>query len=595
MQKFGTLQRFLLVYLLLHVAGVLLFLLVVSPWFSRQLREQVQQRLEAVAVPVQQFLANSNPTLDQPQIHQQLSQISRQMQLRITLIATEGKVIYDSEGNPEQMENHANRPEIVRASVAEKGIDVRYSQSAGRDMMYLALAVENPQNQQRTGFLRVSIDQSQVEALTGRMQQFIWMFAVGLAAIAGAGMWLFAHINFRPLGEFSAAARRIAAGQYEAVPLALTRRDEWRNLSEAFRFMQQEITNRETRLTENSQRLEAVLSSMIEGVIAIDSTGTVMLANEAACHILDLEKKNFIGRKLLELVRIPPLRQAIEKTQLQRTFSQVEFQTLGELRKTVSARVSSLARDPLPGVAIVLHDVTELRQLESMRRDFVANVSHELKTPLASIKAYAETLRMGALHDEGHNVKFLQMIETQADLLNEQVQDLLRLARVESGQAVFEITNVRVETLCQQVGELHESEAKSRQVTLAVEPIEPSLFARADRDGMVTMLSNLVTNAIRYTPAGGRVTVRAFAQNNSAVLEVTDTGIGIAPEHQSRVFERFYRVDRARSREAGGTGLGLSIVKHLAQALGGGVHLESQIGKGSTFRIVLPLGVEAKS
>lgn len=590
MQQFGTLHRFLLVYFVLHIAGVLLFLLVVSPWLNSQLLEQTQRRLEAVAITLQQFLATTDPAMSSTQTHSQLTASAQQMQLRITLVDAVGKVLYDSEGNTQEMPNHANRPEIVRAGVSGQGIDIRTSQTSGRPMMYLAVAVDDAQTKARTGFVRVAVDQKFTSDITGRMQQFIWLFALGLAALAGAAMWTFGFQNFQPLSEFSAAARRIAAGQYESVPLALTRRDEWRNLSEAFRYMQQEITTREARLLENSQRLEAVLSSMIEGVIAIDSTGTVMLANEAACEILDLEQQNFVGRKLLELVRIPPLRQSIEKTQLQRTFSKVEFQTIGETRKTVSARVSSLARDPLPGVAIVLHDVTELRQLESMRRDFVANVSHELKTPLASIKAYAETLRMGAINDADNNLKFLQMIETQADLLNEQVQDLLRLARVESGQAVFEIVNVNVELLCQQAVELHLAEAKSRQVKLSLAAIPRELFARADRDGMVTMLSNLITNAIRYTPAGGEVTIRAFAQDNSAVMEVRDTGIGIAAEHQSRVFERFYRVDRARSREAGGTGLGLSIVKHLAQALGGGVHLESQLGKGSVFRIVLPLG-----
>ncbi|HMP78952.1 MAG TPA: ATP-binding protein, partial [Pirellulaceae bacterium] len=250
---------------------------------------------------------------------------------------------------------------------------------------------------------------------------------------------------------------------------------------------------------------------------------------------------------------------------------------------------SSLAPDPQPGVAIVLHDVTELRQLEAVRRDFVANVSHELKTPLASIKAYAETLRLGALYDQDKNQEFLQQIEHQAQLLDAQIHDLLRLAKVESGQAVFDIANLAVFPLCQHAVHTHAAEARARGVSLILEKIPEELKVKADADGVTTILNNLITNAIRYTPSGGTVRVSAKAQEDAVMLEVHDTGIGIAPEHQRRIFERFYRVDRARSREAGGTGLGLSIVKHLCQSLGGSVHLTSQPGKGSTFRVQLPL------
>lgn len=237
---------------------------------------------------------------------------------------------------------------------------------------------------------------------------------------------------------------------------------------------------------------------------------------------------------------------------------------------------------------MVLHDITELRRLENLRREFVANVSHELKTPLASITAYAETLRLGAMDDRENNMRFLVRIEDQAERLHQLILDMLQIARVESGEEAFDITQVlirrRVDGCCARNLE----PAQRKQIDLSIEAPEEDLTVLADEDGLDTILDNLIGNAIKYTPEGGRVYVRWRDNNDYVELEVQDTGVGIAPEHQTRVFERFYRVDKARSRELGGTGLGLSIVKHLCQAFGGSVTLKSVEGEGCTFRIRLP-------
>ncbi len=596
MKSSRALRKFAFTYLLLHVAAVLLFLMVVTPWLNRHLTNQLDQRMHAVAVLLRSQLMSLPEPLDSTQVQLIIQELADATQLRMTVIKPDGTVLADSHASQldrslGDLDNHLDRPEIARAAASHDiGTDRRMSKTLGIAMSYLAAPI--PRSDDPTairGFVRVAVAQSEVDRVLQDWQRFVWMFAFLLAITAAVAMWIFTYREIQPLGEFSVAARRVAAGQYDAVPLVLGRRDEWRNLAEAFHHMQHELAARENRLVENSQRLEAVLSSMIEGVVALDPVGTVMLANEAACRILGVEQHQLLGRKLLELVRIPPLRQAIEKTQLQRTFSKVEYQTYDDPQRTISARVSSLAPDPQPGVAIVLHDVTELRQLEAVRRDFVANVSHELKTPLASIKAYAETLRLGALHDQEKNLEFLGQIEHQAQLLDAQIHDLLRLAKVESGQAVFDIVSLPVLPLCQHAVQTHAAEAKARGIHLVLSEMGPELKVKADADGITTILNNLITNAIRYTPSGGTVTVSAAARDNSVILEVHDTGIGIAPEHQRRIFERFYRVDRARSREAGGTGLGLSIVKHLCQSLGGSVHVASQLGKGSTFRVQLPL------
>jgi two-component system phosphate regulon sensor histidine kinase PhoR len=304
--------------------------------------------------------------------------------------------------------------------------------------------------------------------------------------------------------------------------------------------------------------------------------------------MLSFHREKLVGRPLAEVVRIPELSQAIEKSQQERTFSKTEFKTIGDTSRTLKARVSMLADDDKPGIAVVLHDVTELRQLETMRQDFVANVSHELKTPLASIKAYAETLRMGAINDQERNVQFLEQIEFQADTLNQQIQDLLQLARVESGEKTFSISDIDINLICETLHRQFLDAAVGRQLELHLQLAQPSPMARCDAEAIETVVKNLIVNAIHYTPEGGRVSISTSVEGSWVVISVIDTGIGIATEQQSRVFERFYRVDKARSRDMGGTGLGLAIVKHLTQAFGGSVTLESQLGKGSKFHVRLP-------
>jgi two-component system phosphate regulon sensor histidine kinase PhoR len=257
-------------------------------------------------------------------------------------------------------------------------------------------------------------------------------------------------------------------------------------------------------------------------------------------------------------------------------------------RRFLSIGATRLPGDPCPGVVLVLHDLTELRRLESLRREFVANVSHELKTPLASIQAYAETLRLGAVNDPKHNVQFVRRIEEQAGRLHELIRDMLQIARIESGKELFHIDDVPVAEIMREAAGDFLFAAENKAIQLVVEPLDGSICVRADIEGLRTILTNLIDNAIKYTPSQGRVVARAHADDAAVTIEVQDTGIGIAPEDQARVFERFYRADKARTREHGGTGLGLSIVKHLALAFGGQVEVESQPGVGSTFRVRLP-------
>ena len=506
-------------------------------------------------------------------------------------------MIADSETGTQDIGPHADRPEIVAATTNSPGFSERYSQTLKIPMMYLAVPHENESGEVK-GFVRVATPSVPINEAIYSAQRYVWIFAFLLGLLTSALMTFFAWYLMRPLGQFAEAAKKIGEGKYAPTPLLLNRNDEWRTLADAFRTMQTEMINREEGIARNRDRLQAVLASMIEGVLSISSESEILIANHSACRMLGADETKLRGKNIFSVIRNSQLAAAIEKTQIEKTFSLTEFQIVDEnLRRTISARVSVLPNpnDELqqtPNIVVVLHDISEIRQLENMRRDLVANVSHELKTPLASIKAYAETLKLGAIHDQDSAIQFVTEIETQADFLNQQIHDLLQLARIESGREVWDIEPVDVNSQCEKCIQRFTSLAQANEIELTMNLGEDDPKARADVEGLITILNNLMANALNYTPVGGRVTLVTNYQNNMAMIEVADTGIGIPKEHQERVFERFYRVDKARSREKGGTGLGLAIVKHLTTSFGGRVELTSEPGEGTTFRIFLPKYVD---
>jgi two-component system, OmpR family, phosphate regulon sensor histidine kinase PhoR len=392
----------------------------------------------------------------------------------------------------------------------------------------------------------------------------------------------------RPLSDLLECSRAIARGDYTHRVHVLSR-DELGMLALAFNHMQQQLASQVSRLEENSERLETVLGSMREGVLAVDNQQRVLFANEASRTMLGIRPGDIVGRPLVEATRVRPVHEAVEYVLRNNETLESEFESTASRRRIMAMRAARLPGDPTPGAVLVLHDISELRRLENLRHEFVANVSHELKTPLASIKAYAETLRLGAIDDPDHNLEFVGRIEEQGERLHQLIVDLLHIARVESGEEAFEIGPIDVAQVVQRVEPYFRRAAEEKHLTLQIEPPEQRLLVAADDDGLRTIVDNLVTNAIRYTPEGGSVTVRWRREEGQCVIEIEDTGIGIAPEAQTRIFERFYRVDKARSRELGGTGLGLAIVKHLTQAFNGSIGVVSQLKHGSLFRVRLPL------
>ena len=593
-----ALRRFLVGYVVLQLLATLLFVWVLTRVARDQMMSSAREKMKVMALMLREQINQSDAGIQEPDLADHIQALGEESSYRFTLFTGDGKVVADSETGTRDVGSQNDRPEIVKAKTNGVGFSQRQSETLDLPMLYLAVPVNDKESNSTkdSGLVRVGISSVSINRSIASLQKYTTLFVVGLSTLTGILILWFSNRAMRPLSNFADAARSVEKGSYQRISGLNQRNDEWGELADAFNQMQHVLSQRELGLKEDSSRLEAVLSSMIEGVIALDSVGEVKMANNAACQMFSMIKPELIGRKLINILRFPELIEAIETTMQNRVFSDTEFTTVGETRNTIRAQVSILdVGDEKLGVAIVLHDVTELRQLETMRRDFVANVSHELKTPLASIRAYAETLKLGAINDPENNLKFVKRIESQADILNQQIQDLIQLARVESARTAFEIIRIDLTKLCQRCVDMFVSKAESLEVELTLQERAKrakraeAVFIDADYEAIRTIVNNLISNALHYTPERGRVTVIISQTDRLATIEVADTGIGISAEHQSRIFERFYRVDKSRSRDMGGTGLGLAIVKHLAQAFEGSVELTSTEGEGSTFTIQFPL------
>lgn len=410
--------------------------------------------------------------------------------------------------------------------------------------------------------------------------------AVALAGIALA-WWLARRIE-GPLRELTAAVERVAAGAYSQKVHAGAGAEIAR-LTRAFNRMSDHLALQFQDLDNDRQQLRTILSGMVEGVVAIDAEQRIVFANERASQLLDVYDQPVVGRRLWEAVRQRSLHDIATRALTAPGPHSEDLLWNGRTAKSLTVHADRLSGNGAGGAVLVIHDTSELRRLERLRQDFVANVSHELKTPLSVIKVCVETLLDGgAIDDLQHREGFLQQVAEQADRLHSLILDLLSLSRIESGTEAFSFQAVPLAGVVAECLERHRTRAEGRNQQLLAVSAEREVAAWADEEAVRQMLENLVDNALKYTPPGGRIQVRWQEYDGQVVVEVEDTGIGIPEADLPRIFERFYRVDKARSRELGGTGLGLSIVKHLAQAMKGSVDAHSKLGQGTTFCLRLP-------
>lgn len=410
-----------------------------------------------------------------------------------------------------------------------------------------------------------------------------------LATIAGILIGgIQARRKGRALAELYAALTQAEKGQFD-LHLSSECHVVIPEVAAALERAQASIRLEVAQLSGQRDRMQNVMNSMAEGVIAVDGGQRILMINDAACRIFSLREGAAIGRPVWEQVRSPQLQswvaQAVEKA----VPSGGEMQLRSAIGRDLALSVSGFQGSPLSGAVIVVTDVTDLRRLERVRQQFVANASHELKTPITSIQACIETLIDGAVDDPQCRDRFLQTINEQTGRLDALVKDLLMLARLEAEPLTREPRPIWVEGVVRVCYERHLQTAQRKGLTLTLESIAPDFRILADEEALEHVLDNLIDNALKYTDAGGRVTLALRADQEEATIDISDTGIGIPQHHLSRIFERFYRVDRHRSRDVGGTGLGLSIVKHMVQAMGGSVSVSSRLNEGSTFSVRFPL------
>lgn len=582
-----------LVILMLVSAG--LFGLLVTRKQARTMQDEFADRLHVSALLLgavaQEALVADRPADLQPIVRG----LSQKIRTRLTVVGADGRVLADSEKSTlaevEAMDNHLERPEIQSASSTGVGPVKRHSVTIREPFIFFAVRIEN--QGQHLGYARAGLPERVAQSRIDHVGRLIWLSLVLISALGGLGAYYLIARMTRPLTDLTQAVDRIAnANSPEHIHVA--ERDEVGLLARSFNRMRDQLAQRTTELRQRGDQLAAVVGGMVEGVVAVDERAHILFANESAGRLFDFDATSARGRPLLATIRNDVLQRTVKQAVASGDIVNAQIDLRGPHSGTLAVHATPLPGDPCPGVVLVLYDMTELRRLESLRQEFVANVSHELKTPLSSIKAYAETLREGAINDPQHNLVFVKRIEDQADRLHELILDLISLARIEAGQHAYEIEDVDVGPVVDACLEHYRPNAGAKQLDLQAEPPPSPLAVRADDEALRQILDNLVNNAIKYTPPEGKIRIAWRTEGRSVLIEVSDTGIGVAPDDQPRLFERFFRVDKARSRELGGTGLGLSIVKHLAQFFGGSVGVRSRLGEGSVFWVRLPAAVASK-
>jgi two-component system, OmpR family, phosphate regulon sensor histidine kinase PhoR len=505
---------------------------------------------------------------------------------RVTIIASDGQVFADSQSDSQTMENHAGRPEVREALAKGSGRSIRHSVTINRDLLYYAIRYDPAAG--TPVILRFALPIETVDEVLKSFRRSLWLSSFVILLIAGAASLQISRIFTDRVERLKEFSRRVAAGDFRPIP-ANSSGDALEALGASMNRTAARLDETIHTLTEERNLSTAILGSMVEGVAVVNASERLLFANQGFAGILGLELPLKSGSALVEIVRQTELIEAVRHVLHGESRVESEIAT-GTLRQhCFAATVASVRAGDTLGAVVVLHDITELRRLERVRRDFVANVSHEFKTPLTAIQGFAETLLAGAIDDAQNRERFLEIILEHARRLARLTDDLLRLSQMDSDRLELEIDEVSVPQIVDSCLATAQHRALENGLRLSVK-IPPKLPAVAgDRRRLAEVLQNLLDNARQYTLPGGEIVLSAEAHELEVVFTVSDTGIGIPQTDQSRIFERFYRVDAARSREAGGTGLGLAIAKHLIEAQGGRIWVESEVGKGSHFHFSVPI------
>jgi len=504
-----------------------------------------------------------------------------QIDARITIIALDGRVLGDSDEDPALMENHARRPEVSDALDSGIGESTRYSTTLGTQMMYVAVPITD--GDEILGVARVALPLTQVGSSVNSIIIVIIIAMVIAAALVILAAWFITRLITRPIRELTRASREIASGEFGHKISAGTR-DESGQLAQAFNEMSSKLKKMLTTASEDKARLAGILDNMADGVLLTDNEGNIILTNNAARTLLNIGEGDTGGRPLIEVVRefeFNELLDACLKTG-QEQIAQFESSTSNRFLRVIAIPF----KDDSPGGALLLvQDLTEVRSLQTMRREMVGNISHEFRTPLAGIKAMVETLQDVAADDKEATRDFLSRIEVEVDRMTQLVAELTELSRIETGKAELELEPIDINNLVEEAVAQLKPQAERQNLT-----IETSLRSipavPVDKERLRQVMVNLVHNAIKFNRPGGSIKITTKSSENTVNVEVSDTGTGIAKGDLPHIFERFYKADRSRAGQ--GSGIGLAIAKHVVESHGGKINVRSEEGKGTTFTINLP-------
>jgi two-component system phosphate regulon sensor histidine kinase PhoR len=517
------------------------------------------------------------------EIQIQALRYSKQLDARVTIILPDGRVVADSEFDPQKMENHLGRVEVDQALAGKVYSQIRYSNTLLYDTLYVAAPIYL--NQEVIGAARVAVTISEIESRLKVIRQTIMVVMAITTILAVILAIVISNLTFRPLRRLTETVMKLGAD--DQIDYTRFRKgDEISRLDEAFQHLTVQLQGKIDQLVTERTRLEAVLAHMTDSVLIVDNEGNVQLINSAAVALFQISAENSIGKSLVEVVRHHQLVDLWHHCRQSNEQQTLTLETSPD-RLFIQAIATPL-KLVIPGhILLVFQDLTRLRKLESVRRDFVSNVSHELRTPLAALKAMNETLLDGTFEDPLAARKFLLLSEHEIDTLNQLVQELLELSRIESGRVPLELHSIHPKDLIIPAVERMAHQAERAGLTLKSEWLAELPEIRVDSGRLGQVLINLLHNAIKFTPPGGEIIASVSQEPGEVIFKVRDTGVGIADGDQPRIFERFFKADRARS--GGGTGLGLSIARHLVEAHGGRIWVESSINQGSTFFFSIPV------
>lgn len=561
----------------------------------------LETRTSLVAYGLQPFLTQSDSPASTSQLQAAVRDLGSRAFARVTIVAPDGRVLADSavpDTNLATVENHLARPEIQQAVATGRGTDLRTSHTTGERTMYLAVALNGSHRAAPSVFLRLGLPMTTLDHNVAQLHRHLALaFGIAFLIAVALSVWL-AHSITKPLSDIAIAARQLASGDH-TVRIRTGSRDEVGLLADTLNHMTDQLKAKIDELSEDRAQLLAMLTSMVEGVMVLDCRGRVLQVNPALERMFDISRMDARGHHCSDVFRHPQLDALVSAVLTKRMNEEDEILLHPSGRCLhIEASVTACDRENEACAVLVFHDITELRRLENIRKDFVANVSHELRTPLTSIKGYIEALIDGAKNDPETSTKFLEIILKQSDRLNLILEDLLQLSKIESGQILFKREPLQIQRVIERTLAMIKplADKKGHRLVSFVNHDLPAVLG--DEDRLMQVLSNLLDNAVKYTPGKGTITVAAHPVSDdlerpalvtAVELSVTDTGLGIPEGDRPRVFERFYRVDKARSRELGGTGLGLAIVRHIVEGLGGRVWVEANTPTGSRFVVRLPI------